>query len=350
MMFRLPGILPIALSLAAIVADASQQSPSTLRPHPRGYVAVHAASSLQIDGQLDDAAWRQAPWSESFVDIEGDVKPRPTWPTHVKIIWDDAYFYVGAELIEPHIWAAQTQHDSVIFHENDFEVFLDPDGDNRAYYEFEINALGTSWDLLLPKPYRDGGKAVDTWEIPGLKSAVRVDGTLNDSRDTDRSWSVELAFPWSVLKGHTERAAPPRDGDQWRINFSRVQWQHEIVDGKYRKVKGPREANWVWSPQWVIDMHRPEQWGVLQFSTAEPGTAKLRPDAAGPAKHLLHRVYYAQKAHHKKHGRWARTLQELGGKFDGVEMESTRHWFEASTTVSTGRSSAHWRAAPSPRS
>ena len=86
------------------------------------------------------------------------------------MLWDDAYFYIGAELEEPHVWATLTEHDSVIFHDNDFEVFIDPDGDNHEYYEFEINALGTYWDLLLPKPYRDGGKADNSWEIPGLKT------------------------------------------------------------------------------------------------------------------------------------------------------------------------------------
>ena len=70
------------------------------------------------------------------------------------MLWDDTYFYIGAELVEPHLWATLTQHDSVIFHDNDFEVFIDPNGDNHEYYEFEINALGTGWDLLLPRPYQ----------------------------------------------------------------------------------------------------------------------------------------------------------------------------------------------------
>ena len=72
------------------------------------------------------------------------------------MLWDDTYLYVGALLEEPHVWATLTQHDSVIFHDNDFEVFIDPDGDNHEYCEIEINALNTEWDLFLNKPYRDG--------------------------------------------------------------------------------------------------------------------------------------------------------------------------------------------------
>ena len=299
------------IALAVSAAAGSSQKPATaLRPHPRGYVALRAETPVAVDGALDDAAWKRATWSDQFVDIEGDVKPRPTWPTRVKMLWDDAFLYVGAELVEPHIWATQTKHDSVIFHENDFEVFLDPDGDNREYYEFEINALGTYWDLRLPRPYRDGGKAVDSWEIPGLKSAVRIDGTLNDAKDRDRSWSVELAFPWTVLKKYTKSAAPPRDGDQWRINFSRVEWDVEPSATGYTKIPKRPEHNWVWSPQGAIDMHRPEMWGYVQFST-RPG-AKFVPDRSWPARAWLYEVYYAQRAFRQTHNRYATSMAELG--------------------------------------
>ena len=109
--------------------------------------------------RIDDAAWQAAPWTDGFVDIEGDRKPQPRFRTRVKMLWDDEHFYVAAELEEPHVWGTLTKHDSVIFHDNDFEVFIDPDGDNHEYYEFEINALNTEWDLFLKKPYRDGGPA-----------------------------------------------------------------------------------------------------------------------------------------------------------------------------------------------
>jgi hypothetical protein len=285
--------------------------PAAYHP-PRHYVCPRATHPVTIDGRLDDDAWKAAPWTEDFVDIEGDVHPKPRFRTRAKMLWDDRHFYIGAELEEPHAWATLTKHDSVIFHDNDFEVFIDPDGDNHNYAELELNALNTTWDLRLPKPYKDGGKADDAWEIDGLKTAVHVRGTLNDPRDTDRGWTVEIAIPWGPLGKLTTVPAPPRDGDQWRVNFSRVEWRTDVVDGKYRKVPNRPEDNWVWSPQGVINMHRPETWGYVQFSTAPPGRAAFRPDPAGPAKHLLHRIYYAEHAYKEKHQRYARTLAELG--------------------------------------
>jgi hypothetical protein len=293
-----------------VVAGEGNPLPSYV--HPRGYVCCRAERPITIDGLLDDPAWQAVPWTEPFVDIEGNSKPRPRFRTRAKMLWDDNYFYVAAELEEPHVWATLTEHDSVIFQDPDFEVFIDPDGDSHEYYEFEINALNTGWDLFLTRPYKDGGVAINSWEIPGLKTAVRVDGTLNDPRDRDRGWTVEIAFPWKVLGEAAHRPAPPRDGDQWRINFSRVEWQIDTNTGKYCKVPGTKEANWVWSPQGVVDMHRPETWGYVQFSTAPSGQVAFRPDPAGPTRHLLHQVYYAQAKYRTAHGRWARNLDELG--------------------------------------
>lgn len=235
-------------------------------PAPKHYECRRAAVPLQIDGSLEDPAWAAAPWTDAFVDIEGDAKPRPRFRTRVKMLWDDDFLYVAADLEEPHVWGALTKHDSVIFHDNDFELFLDPNGDTLEYYELEINALNTTWDLFLPKPYRFGGKADNTWEITGLKTAVRVDGTLNDPRDADRGWTVEMALPWKALAQYARRPAPPRDEDEWRINFSRVEWEHQVVEGRYRKIAGQREDNWVWSPQGVVNMHLPEKWGYVRFT------------------------------------------------------------------------------------
>jgi Carbohydrate family 9 binding domain-like len=327
---------------------SEQRFPTYLEP--KGYVCYRATGPVTIDGRLDDAAWRDVPWTDVFVDIEGASKPKPRLRTRVKMLWDDQYFYIGAELEEPHVWATLRQHDSVIFQDNDFEVFIDPNGDNHEYYEFEINALNTGWDLLLPRPYKDGGQAVNSWEIPGLKTAVHVDGTINDPRDIDKGWTVELAFPWKVLGELAYKPAPPHDGDQWRVSFSRVEWQHEIAEGKYRKVKGTKEDNWVWSPQGVVNMHRPETWGYVQFSTAPVGSVKFQPDPAGPVRHYLHQVYYAQRDYREKHGRFAKSLEELG--LANLEckdivgtpaIEVTRNSFEASAEIQpTGKTVQSW--------
>jgi len=173
-----------ALLAAPCALNAQPVEPARLEPR-LSYIAARATGPLRIDGVLDDASWSAAAYTADFVDIEGSLKPKPSLRTRVKMLWDDQFLYIAAELDEPHVWGTLKQRDAVIFHDNDFEVFIDPDGDTHEYYELEINALNTVWDLMLTKPYRDGGRAIDSWDIQGLKHAVRVNGTLNRAGDTD---------------------------------------------------------------------------------------------------------------------------------------------------------------------
>ncbi len=233
---------------------------------PRRYTCHRLSSPIVIDGRLDKSQWQEVQWSEEFVDIKGDSMPTPPLRTRVKMLWDDEFIYVGAELEEPHVWATLIEKNSVIFQDNDFEIFIDPDGDTLRYYEFEINAAGTIWELMLPRPYRFGGVPVTPWNRPGLKSAVFIDGTLNNALSGSKGWSVEVAIPFADLRELATSGCPPKPGDEWRMNFSRVEWDHEIIDDRFEKIEGTEEHNWVWSPQGVIDMHRPEMWGIVEFS------------------------------------------------------------------------------------
>jgi len=294
----------------------------------RHYVCRRANDPIKVDGDLNKQVWQTAPWSEDFIDIEGDTKPKPRFRTRVKLLWDDDCLYVAAELEEPNVWATLTERDSVIFQDNDFELFLDPDGDNHNYVELEVNALGTVWDLLMPKPYRDGGMPMSGWEFKGLRTAVKVAGVLNDPSVACEGWSVEIAIPWASIKEVCRTACPPKDGDLWRANFARVEWEVEVVDGKYRKVPGRPEHNWCWSPQGVVDLHRPEKWGVIEFTYA---TEPREPtgDPSRRAREVLHSLYYAQRDFRIAHGRWAENLGELCFEFASVELYVTPNYFEA---------------------
>jgi hypothetical protein len=84
--------------------------------------------------------------------------------------------------------------------------------------------------------------------------------------DRDQGWAVEIAIPFAVLKENVPGGKQPVAGDHYRLNFSRVEWQVEVADGRYRKKENPQtgkpfpEDNWVWSPHGLVDMHFPELW------------------------------------------------------------------------------------------
>jgi hypothetical protein len=331
----------VALAAALVTFPVSRVSADTFPVPtidwaPRGYVCYRAPGPIEIDGAVTEDGWRDAPWTEPFVDIEGDGKPTPRFLTRAKMLWDDESLYVACEMEEPHVWATLTERDAVIFHDNDFEIFIDPDGDTHEYYELEVNALDTVWDLLLIRPYRDGGPAVDSWDIRGLRTGVAIDGTLNDPSDVDTGWTVELAIPWAVLEECAHGPAPPLPGDRWRVNFSRVEWRTEAIEGRYVKIEDPAtgrplpEDNWVWSPQGLVNMHYPEMWGFVQFSslTAGVGNEALGARPGEAASWALRRVYYAERRWFAEHGSYTTDADQLG--FEGVRA-GDRYWFPTIT-------------------
>lgn len=282
---------------------------------PKTYIAYKTLTPIVIDGNDKDPYWQNVEWSDTFIDIEGQKVPK--YQTKIKMLWDETYFYILAKLDDPHVWGDIKERDAIIFHNNDFEVFIDPDGDTHNYYELEINALNTVWDLFLSKPYREDNNVVlNDWTLTGLKSAVKIEGTLNNPNDIDKGWFLEIAIPWSAYKTSYFHQNVPVD-QFWRVNFSRVNWDHSIVNGQYARKKDANdkllpEYNWVWSPQGVVNMHEPEKWGYVYFSsktTGEKDTFTI--PKSETVKVALYELYRAQKDYFQKHKKWARSIDSL---------------------------------------
>ena len=307
-----PALLGLGLAGPAQAQTTFQGLEALLTP-PKGYVVQHTTQPLRLDGKLAESDWQKAAWTTDFVDIEGAAKPLPTYQTRVKMLWNDSTLFVDATLQEPHLWATQTHHDDIIYKDNDFEIFIDPDNNTHQYFEIEVNALNKIFDLYLPKPYRNQGDALISWDVAGLQSGVAIDGTLNQPQDQDRSWTVEMAIPLRAVRmGFPFQ--PPTEGTLWRLNFSRVEWDTRVVAGRHQKLQDAQgkdlpEHNWVWSPQGVVNMHYPERWGYLQF-TRQPGTTWQLP-LAERRKQYLWLVYYRQQQYRQQTGHYATSLAEL---------------------------------------
>ncbi|MEP6806494.1 MAG: carbohydrate-binding family 9-like protein [Flavobacterium sp.] len=318
--------LTIALGFLSVMSYS--QSKKTIVP--KTYVASKTTTPLVIDGDESDASWSKVDWTDLFEDIENNVKPK--YATKVKMLWDETNFYILAKIDEPHVWANLKQRDTIIFYNNDFEVFIDPDSDTFNYYELEINALNTAWDLFLSKPYRENDNVVlNDWNIPGLKSAVKIKGTLNNPNDIDEGWVLEMAIPWASYKTSYFDKNVPVD-KFWRVNFSRVNWQHSITNGNYERKKDPEgkflpEYNWVWSPMDVINMHEPEKWGYVYFSSKE-GKDNFTIPQDEKVKWELYNLYRAQKEYFGKNKTWAKSLVSLTKETISVDGKLLKPIFE----------------------
>lgn len=355
-MYLLPNTANSVLTLLCLffftifTFSADAQTDTTtwhqLMIQPKTYSIYKAERPLEIDGRATEDSWEKAAWTDSFEDIEGDIRPKPQYDTKAKMLWDDQYLYIYAKLEEPHIWGDITTHDAIIFHNNDFEVFLQNLEYADHYYEIEINILNTLFDLFMPKTYRSGGQALVNWDVKGIRTAIHHEGTANNPNDTDEYWAVEMAIPFSGVYVFGQHD-PPKNDDVWRINFSRVQWKHDVIKGNYQRRRDGDtgkvlpEDNWVWSPIGIVDMHNPERWGYIKFiDTPVPDVKETTFEL--PEKELIKQrawlIYYLQRRHHRLHQTYSKSLTELATLYPTlqtlakgymVEMESGGDWFTA---------------------
>jgi hypothetical protein len=276
--------------------------------YPRQYIAYKAEHGPVMDGRLDEPFWEEVDFTEEFMDIQGPQLPKPWFITKAKMRYDDKFLYIGGYVQETQIWANITEHDQVIFNDNDFEVFIDPGMTTHYYKEYEMNAHNANWDLCLDKPYLNGGNENSSRVfgkngfdmLPyGLESAVYIKGVLNDPSADNRYWTVEIKFPFEGLAvNETNINVPPKAKDLWKINFSRVEYKVKDVDGHYELInKSAPCENWVWAPLDIIDMHLPERWGYLQFSEAPPRRDHLHFDPTFNLRTAMFQLYAAELAY-----------------------------------------------------
>jgi hypothetical protein len=260
------------------------------------YIAKKIATAIAIDGNIEKEVWRQANWSKRFVDmVSGDAG---MYNTQCAILWNDTYLYIAFRAEEPFVSATLTERDSIIFLENDLELFIEG---KDCYYELEVNAANTLYEVFfiwkdayikygrfdIPpfdvhqhQAYTFGGDydrngasfwkgthprgirwAFTNFDMPGLQTAVQVQGTLNDNSDVDQGWSLELAIPWNSLKIlDEERAVPPVSGDVWTMFLGRFQ---KFMPGGVEVVPHPAMAL---NCHGVYDTHLTEKWSSIVFA------------------------------------------------------------------------------------
>jgi hypothetical protein len=256
-------------------------------------IAHRVNTPLAIDGRLSETAWQCAPKSPRFVEMStGDVA---LYDTRAAVLWDDANLYVGFWVEEPYPTAHLTKRDSIIFSENDVEVFIDG-GD--CYYEFEVNARNTIYEVFFiwcdawkkggrfdtpefdvhgTHAYKFGGNfdraeasfwrgshprglrwAFTDWDFPGIQSATHIDGELNNPSVISNGWRCVVAFPWAGMAHLANgRSLPPKHGDEWRLFLGRFQ--------KLRVAGNVIGAGWSASPHGGHDTHMPEKFTTVRF-------------------------------------------------------------------------------------
>jgi hypothetical protein len=183
-----------------------------------------------------------------------DGEPYDERPSTVRLGWDAAALYVAAEIDDPDVWSEYERRDDPLWNQEVFELFVLGAADRRRYLELQVSPRGTAFDARFAR-YRDGDEAWNgRWQ-----AAVDLRGTLDDRRDRDDGWSVELSIPWAEICEHTQTTCPPAPGQTLRINAFRF----ERPQGEGRPPVGLSLA-----PPRVPDFHAPELSAVLELGGA----------------------------------------------------------------------------------
>lgn len=248
-------------------------------------VKLTAADKIVIDGKGDDAAWGAAASTGPFVDV-GSGRSAASYPVtgSAKVAWDSDNMYVLIEVkdrdvsgfftdkgAQPKDWTVTGQ--PMTWNRDTAEIMIDPDGDgdNKDYYEIQINpsnkVFKSQFDAYnAPKTEPLGPFGHEDWALK-MKSAVQVNGTIDNPADKDEGYTVEAAIPWTAFeKGAKNR--PPKPGDTWRVNFYAME----------------HNGGTAWSP--ILgqgNFHRSSRFGKITWSTKESIAAAAAKADAGAA-------------------------------------------------------------------
>jgi hypothetical protein len=209
------------------------------------YRVKRAPKPPAIDGAIDDAAWAQAAAVELVGSFDGR---RPSLKTVARMLYDDAYLYVAFDCEDPDAWGTLMKRDEPIYNEEVVEVFLDADANGRTYNELQVSPNNVLFDAYFPAR-REGMDL--TWDS-GMKTAVKVNGTVNQPGDRDQGWTVEMQIPFARLAQVPH--LPPRKADRWRFNAYRLEHLNR------RDVEGQ-----AFTPLYVGDFHHLPRFGWLVF-------------------------------------------------------------------------------------
>ena len=210
-------ILPIAV-LAAVLPLAAQSTPAPAPaqpapPIPR-YEVKRAATPVNVDGKLDEAAWTNAS-APATLQFFWEAQTGAKQNTRAKLLWDDQALYLGFDADDADITGELTERDAAVYRDDAMEIFINPNPKQEViYYGFEMNVRGALYDYLN---YTER-TFFKRYDATNVKIATTVRGTLNVRTDTDQGWSLEASIPWANFEELSRR---PTAGAIWKANINR---------------------------------------------------------------------------------------------------------------------------------
>ncbi len=166
-------------------------------------VLTEISGKIQIDGILNDPAWKNSPVIANFTQVEPHPGQAPTEPTKVWLAYDKDSLYIAVRCEDrspQHIVATEMKRDASLRDNDNLEIVLDTYHDHRNAYYFSTNAAGA---------------LVDGRVTENQQAALEWDGIWNvRTRTDDNGWTAEFEIPFKTIGF--------RPGiSEWGFNISR---------------------------------------------------------------------------------------------------------------------------------
>ncbi len=265
------SLLAIALVLSACIAG---KQPSPSQPVTKAKDTATAANADEcrwahtppiIDGSATDEAWGRAQIIDNFRLPWLGAQAHPARAaTRARLLWDREFLYFFAEMDDADLFADVTEHDGQTWDNDVFELFFKPAKDKTGYYEFEVNAANTCFDMFVPKREKDFS-FIERQRKDGtfhVESKVALRGTLNQRDDRDRGWSVEGRIPWRDFLRTGGRPAP---NEQWHFALCRYDYSKNLLEPELSTSADLTQLNF----------HQTDRYSPLKFVGPDQTTSPL---------------------------------------------------------------------------
>jgi hypothetical protein len=186
-------------AIAAGVPAYAETDPGAVKVIP----AVRAISAPELDGRLDDEAWKTATVVEDLHEVTPNEGESPSESSRFYVTYDEDAIYVAADFrdSEPDkITARVLRQGDYSDGDDGVMLILDPFNQERSGYAFFLSANAVRSQALYTNVIEEN------WSWNGIWHAA--------TRLTDEGWTAEIAVPLDTLSFDPEN-------DTWGINFSR---------------------------------------------------------------------------------------------------------------------------------
>lgn len=178
------------------------------------YACHQVKTKIDIDGHFDEPAWQGAPLIGRFYQIETFAEARTK--TEARLLWDQDSLYLAIRAHDRDLCSWGTKRDSdFLFRADVLEVFLQPDEDVPSRYEINVNPEGVIYDAFYPYGNTSATRFA-AWNGT-FEHAIALNGTLNEWRDEDQWWQLEIRIPFSSLPSLGDKL--PEPGTTWRFHI-----------------------------------------------------------------------------------------------------------------------------------